>query len=373
MTLPRQHAVDRYHRQMLLPGIGDSGQRALGESHVLLVGCGALGSVIAELLVRAGIGTLSIVDRDIVELTNLQRQVLFDEADAQHGTPKAIAAAVRLRAINSQCTIISHVDDFNARSAPAMLPGVDVIMDGLDNYATRYLLNDLAVQHGVPYIHGGAVGTVGSAMMIIPHPDCRVHPPKRTAMDVAHCTPCLRCIFPDLPAAGGPTCDTVGVLGPLITMIASWQATQAIKLLAGQIDSIDRSLLSVNLWNNTMHQTDLTKARDQQCPCCSAGQFPFADNQSQGMVSTLCGRGAVQVLPAGPSTPSIDLQQASQQLSQHGAFQCNEYLLRGTFTHERGESEQPIELTLFSSGRAIFKNIQQPAKARTLYARYVGN
>lgn len=348
----------RYHRQMLLPGIGEAGQRRLRDSHLLLVGCGALGSVIAEMLTRAGVGTLSIVDRDVVELTNLQRQVLFDENDAEQGTPKAVAAQRRLRAINSDVTIQAHVDDLNAANAERYIDGIDLILDGLDNYETRYLLNDLAVKHDLPLIHGGAVGTTGTAMTILPGN-----------------TPCLRCVFPDMPAAGAAaTCDTAGVLGPLVMMIAAHQASEAIKLLTGNIDALDRSLLSIDLWHNRTHRTDLSRNRDPDCPCCARREFDFLHGLSAASAVTLCGRNAVQINPAATGEgATIDLAAMVQRLATHGRFTHNEHLLRGEFTSERGDSGECIELTLFPTGRAIIKGTDRTDYARTLYARYLGS
>lgn len=349
--------LDRYHRQMLLAGIDRDGQLRLASSHVLLVGCGALGGVIAEMLTRAGVGMLTLVDRDVVELTNLQRQVLFDEADAAAGAPKAIAARRRLKAINSEVTVRAYVDDFNASNAEQFIAGVDVILDGLDNYETRYLLNDLAVKQGVPLIHGGAVGTTGTAMTIVPG-----------------VTPCLRCIFPEIPASGsGATCDTVGVLGPLVAMIACHEASEAIKLLTGNVDAVDRTLLSIDVWGNRTHRTDLSSSRDPDCPCCARRAFDFLDGSMAASAVTLCGRNAVQINPASNGGGSVvDLAALAERLAHHGEFSHNQHLLRGTFAGERGDGGDVIELTFFPTGRAIFKGTDRAEHARALYARYIG-
>jgi adenylyltransferase/sulfurtransferase len=233
--------LDRYHRQTLLPGIGDAGQRRLLATHALIVGCGALGSCLADALARAGVGTLTIVDRDLVEITNLQRQILYDESDVREGMPKAEAAARRLREINSSIDIRPVIDDFDARNAERLSGGADIIIDGLDNFETRYLLNDLAVARGLPYIYGGAVGTQGMSVPILPHPRKRVGSGGAISWDEEDSTPCLRCIFPDPPPPGSsPTCDTAGVLGPLVSMVAAHQATQALKGL-GQRGTSTRS------------------------------------------------------------------------------------------------------------------------------------
>lgn len=342
---------------MLLPGIGEAGQQRLAQSHALLVGCGALGSVIAELLVRAGIGTLTLVDRDVVELTNLQRQVLFNECDASDGVPKAIAAQRRLKAINHHVDVIATVDDFNASNAERFIAGADVILDGLDNYETRYLLNDLAVKHDIPYIHGGAVGTTGTAMSVLP---------RRSA--------CLRCVFPEIPPTGSTaTCDTAGVLGPVVNMIASHQTTEAIKFLTGNEQAMDQSLLSIDLWHNRIHRTNLAHARDDSCECCGRRTFVFLDAAATSTAVTLCGRNAVQINPAGSSRPAqLDLAAVAERLADHGHFTSAPHLLRGTFSSQR-ESGAAIELTLFPNGRAIIKGTDQVELARSMYARYLGS
>ncbi len=356
MTVPN-NPLARFHRQMLLSGIGETGQNRLGASHVLLVGCGALGTVIAELLVRAGVGELTIVDRDVVELTNLQRQILFDETDAACGTPKAGAAEARLLAINRTVTIHSHVDDFNATNAERYVTGCHIILDGLDNYHTRYLLNDVAVKHNLPYIHGGAVATSGTAMTIIPD-----------------CTPCLRCVFPEPPPAGtSVTCDTAGVLGPLVMMIAAHQATEAIKVLTGNTDAVDRSLVSIDPWRNRIHRTDLSTARDPQCPCCGQRHWTFLHGEGTSSAVTLCGRNAVQINPPANGGATMELCAIKHRLGAHGTFSHNEHLLRGCFVEERGEHGEPIELTLFPNGRAIIKGTDRLDRARSIYAKYLGS
>ncbi len=380
---------DRYHRQMLLPGIGPEGQERLARARALVVGCGALGSVIVDTLARAGVGALAIVDRDVVEVTNLQRQVLFDEADVAAGVPKAEAAKRAVAAINRQVRVDAHVDDFNWRNAEVLVDGADVILDGLDNFETRYLLNDLAVKHGLPYVYGGAVGTTGVSMTVLPHPAAAC--PRaatgrlvRWAADAS--TPCLRCVFPEAPPPGSsPTCDTAGVLGPVVNMIASHQAAQAIKLLTGNLDAVDRSLLSVDVWTNETRRFDVSEARAAgACPCCGEGSFTYLEGASTSTTISLCGRNAVQITPAAapaagvtatataaPATV-IDLTTAAARLAPHGTFTCNAFLLRGTLSAERGPTGDPIELTLFPNGRAIIKGTPEPEMARSIYAKYVG-
>jgi molybdopterin-synthase adenylyltransferase len=366
-------SLDRYHRQMLLAGIGKPGQEKLRDSHALVVGCGALGSVIIDSLARAGVGKLAIIDRDIIEITNLQRQILYDEKDVAEGMPKAEAAKRRIGQINSEVQVDAHVDDFSHRNADRFIEGIDVILDGLDNFETRYVLNDIAVMRGLPYIYGGAVGTTGVSLSILPHPRKREREStSRVKWTAEQSTPCLRCVFPDAPPPGTtPTCDTAGVLGPIVSIIASHQAAQAIKLLTGNINALDRSLLSLDLWDNQWRHFDVSEARDaSNCPCCAQGNFEHFQGSPASMTTAMCGRHAVQITPIGNG--EIDLAQFITQLAPHGEFTHNEFLLRGEFRNERGDNGQPIELTLFPNGRAIVKGTHEPEVARTIYAKYVG-
>jgi adenylyltransferase/sulfurtransferase len=363
--------LGRYHRQMLLPGIGEAGQRRLVAAHVLVVGCGALGTVIADGLARAGVGRLRLVDRDVVEITNLQRQILFDESDVRRCLPKAEAARERLGQINSQVRVEACVDDFNHRSAERLARDVHLVMDGLDNFETRYLLNDLAVSHHLPYVYGGAVGVTGMSMPILPAanglpPDA----PGAIRWSPDQATPCLRCIFPEAPPPGSiPTCDTAGVLGAVVMIIAAHQVAQAIKLITGHIDRLDRSLLSIDLWANQTARYDVQGALSEACPCCARRRFSFLRGETTTAASMLCGRNAVQV--AG-GAEEIDLQSLALRLEPHGSFRHNGFLLHGTFDRERGIGGEPIALTLFPNGRAIVAGTNEPEAARTIYARYVG-
>jgi adenylyltransferase/sulfurtransferase len=353
----------RYHRQMLIQGIGEHGQRRLAEARVLVVGCGALGSVGADMLARAGVGYLRIVDRDIVDETNLQRQVLFDEDDVARDVPKAEAAKTKLGRINSQVTIDAHVDDFNHRNAQQLAEGIDLLFDGLDNFQTRYLLNDLAVKTGRPYVYGGAVGTTGMSMPILPQEWTR-----------EYATPCLACIFPQAPPPGtSPTCDTVGVLAPVVAAVAAHQVAQTLKLLTGNVAAVDRTLLSIDLWSNTTSRLDVGPApTTDACRCCGQRHFEYLQGESQWHVSTLCGRNAVQIVP-GDDVPPLPLESLAAKLTAHGRFKQNEYLLHGQLDQERGPQGMPIELTLFPNGRAIVKGTTEPEIARSIYARYVGS
>lgn len=345
----------RYHRQMLLRGIGEEGQRRLLGSRALIVGCGALGTVSAEMLARAGVGTITIVDRDVVELTNLQRQVLFDERDAREGLPKAEAAARKLVTINSSIRVNAVVVDFGHRNAEKLAAGAEVILDGTDNFETRYLLNDLAVKSGVPLVYAGAVGTEGMSMSILPGEAA-----------------CLRCVFDEPPDAGSvATCDTAGVLGPVTAMIASVQAAEAIKLLAGRRGDVSRTLLAVDLWANTSRRVDLTEARRADCPCCGERRFEFLDGERVTSAAKLCGRGAVQVNP--PTVESrVDLEQLATRLRAHAHVEVSRFMLKGLLGGEKSEEGGPVELTVFPDGRAIVKGTTQVERAKGIYAKYVG-
>ena len=347
---------------MLLPDFGEEGQRRLSASHALLVGCGALGCAIADHVVRAGVGTLTIVDRDVVELTNLQRQVLFDERDAAEGVPKAEAARRRLAAINSAVEVGAIVADFSPANAERIVSDVSapvsVLLDGTDNFETRYLINDLAVKRGLPYVYGGAVGTHGMQMTVIP---------GRTA--------CLRCVFEEMPPPGtAATCDTVGVLGPAVAIVAACQAADAIKLMLGRPDLVAPTLLEFDLWRNERRRLDLSSIGPRaECPCCGqtgGGRFEFLEGRHTGLVVSLCGQGAVQVSP--PATARVDLEALAARLRPHGAFTANRFLLRGTLDRERSGAGGSITLTVFPDGRAIVKGTETPEAARSIYAKYVG-
>jgi adenylyltransferase/sulfurtransferase len=366
-------AFDRYHRQMLLPFVGAEGQARLRNARVLVVGCGALGTVIVDLLARAGVGALTIVDRDVVEITNLQRQVLFDEADVEAGVPKAIAAEAKIARVNSQVDVRARVDDFNHRTAEGFVEGADLIMDGLDNFETRYLLNDLAVRRGLPYVYGGAVSTTGVSLVVLPHSAARAEPSEgAVTWTDEQATPCLRCVFPEAPPPGtSPTCDTAGVLATVVTTIAAHQVTQALKLLTGNVDAVDRGLLSIDVWTNETRRFDVAGARDaSDCPCCVGGEFPHLDGTGTSAATSLCGRNAVQIAPR--SVSSLDLADVAERLAPHGGFSHNDFLLRGTFHAERADDGTPLELTLFPNGRAIIKGSQKLETARSIYAKYIG-
>lgn len=368
MQRDQSGAPARYHRQALLREVGETGQQRLAQSSALVVGCGALGTVSAELLVRAGIGTVTVVDRDIVEITNLQRQTLFDDTDAREGLPKAEAAHRRLSAVNPDVRVRGVIADFSYRNAEEILieSGLEtrstearstVIVDGTDNFETRYLLNDLAVKRGVGYVYGAAVGTIGMTMTIVP---------GRTA--------CLRCAFEEPPepgsAAASATCETIGVFAPVTAAIGAMQAGEAIKVLLGRFDAINRALLSIDAWTNEVRRVDLSRAKRDECPCCGRGEFPFL-NGSRGQSSVvLCGRESVQIAP--DRRGRIDLEDLARRLSPHGRFEATRFLVRGEFERERGEGGGPIRLTVFADGRAIVGGTWRVEQARAIHARYVG-
>lgn len=340
--------MDRYHRQILLPAIGQKGQQMLRDSRVLLVGCGALGTVIADQLVRAGVGFLRLVDRDLVELTNLQRQVLFDEQDARESLPKAIAAANRLRRVNSAIAIEPHAADLDASNIEDHVKDIHLILDGTDNVATRYLVNDVAVKHQINWIYGAAVATEGRVMTIRPGQ-----------------TPCLRCVFPHPPAPGElPTCDTAGILAPVSNIIASLQVIEAIKLLTGQVDALSKQMQVLNLWMNRMQAISLADAMAKDCPTCGLGNFEFLD-VSASQTTSLCGRDAIQI---HTRRQAIDLDRLQQTLSSTARLTRTPYFLKAALNDPAG-----IELTIFPDARTIVRGTTDPARARAIFSRFVGD
>jgi len=349
----------RYHRQVLLDGFGVEGQRRLGEAHAVVVGVGALGSPAADLLARSGVGRLTVIDRDVVEETNLQRQTLFDEADARVGRAKAEAARRRLAAINSGIRVEGVAADVSSRTAEALLLDgplgrAGVIVDGTDNYETRFVLNDVSVKHAIPYVYGGAVGTRAMSATF--------RPPA---------TACLRCLF-EAPAPGsGETCDTVGVLAPVASMVGACQAVEAIKVLLGRMDLASPALLSFDPWLGSGRRIDLEGARRAGCVCCGGRRFEFLAGERAGRVTAMCGRGAVQVAP-GEGAGAVDLGAVLRRLSIHGAFSLEEGVVRGALRSESGDDGGPVRLTVFGDGRAIVHGTTEASRARGVYAKYVG-
>jgi len=340
------NSPNRYLRQARFAPLGDAGQRRLQASRVLICGCGALGSVLATLLARAGVGFLRIVDRDFLEWSNLQRQVLFNEADVVSGLPKAILAGAKLRAINSEIEIETLVVDVHAGNIDALANDVQLVLDGTDNFEIRFLLNDFAVRHGIPWVFGGCIGAEGQTMSILPGT-----------------TPCLRCLLGDAPPPGTTeTCDTAGILAPIIGVIASIQACEAIKILSGNLAAVSRVLQVVDLWHNATRHVRLDSLRPADCPCCSGREFPWLEGRRGAQSVVLCGRNAVQL--AFPDSPRISLEQLAAKLSSTFTVTRNPYLLRF--------SVDKYTLTVFPDGRAIVAGTEDFAEARSVYARYVG-
>lgn len=363
------HDLIRYHRQMLLPGFGEDGQRKLLASTALVLGCGALGTVIADMLSRAGVGHLVVVDRDFIEITNLQRQVLFDEQDVADAIPKAEAAKRKIARINSQVKVTAIVDDVNYTNIERYAACADILVDGVDNFETRYLANDCAVKHGIPYIYGGAVGTVGMSYAILPHTGDG-NAPWEKASGGSKATPCLRCIFEQAPAPGmNPTCDTVGVIGPAVAIVANFQVAETLKVLTGNFDRVCPTMLNIDLWTNTFTQLKVGRVRDAgDCLCCKHRRFEFLDGKAGSSTTTLCGRDAVQ-LTHKQQGAKVDFAEIAARLRRHGKVTANEFMLRARLT----DSGKPYELTLFPDGRAIVKGTGETSVARSVYAKYVGS
>ncbi len=360
--------LSRYHRQTLLPGFGEEGQRRLLGSTALILGCGALGSMTADLFARAGVGHLVIVDRDFIELTNLQRQVLFDEQDVADFIPKAEAARRRIARINSGIRVTAIVDDLNYRNIERYAEGVDVLVDGLDNFETRYLANDLAVKHGIPYIYGGAVGTVGAAYAILPH-TAADGAPWETCSGGSRATPCFRCLFEEAPPPGSnPTCDTAGIMAPAVMTIAGFQAAETLKVLTGNFDRVCPTMLNIDLWTNTVVQLKVESAYEQgDCPCCKHGRFEYLDGTLGSGATTLCGRDAVQ-LTHKQDTGTLNFDEVAARLRGHGEVIASRYMLRADIT----DNGKPYVLSLFPDGRAIIHGTAELSVARSVYAKYVG-
>ena len=336
---------ERYSRQILFPEIGKSGQVKLLSSRVLIVGCGALGCSHAETLTRAGVGFLRIVDRDFVEFSNLQRQTLFSETDAAEKLPKAIAAKNRLAKINSQIEIEARVADVNYSNVEDLIKDCDLILDGTDNFQTRYLINDACIKLNKTWIYGAAVSSYGTTMTIIPNE-----------------TTCLRCIFEEMPGAGSsPTCDTTGVIQPIISTISAVQTTEALKFLTGNVAKLHRSLMQFDVWQNDWRKIKLGKP-NADCKTCGQRNFEFLEAETQEFSAVLCGRNAVQIAP--PKQTQIDLENLAERLKNLGELKQNEYLVRFI----SGE----FELTVFRDARAIIRGTDDVSTARSLYAKFVG-
>lgn len=337
---------ERYSRQILFSGIGKEGQQRLLQSRALIVGCGALGSAHAESLARAGVGKLRIADRDFVEASNLQRQTMFTEHDAAERMPKAIAAANHIREINAEIEVEPEIVDVNHSNIERLVSDCDVVLDGADNFATRYLINDACVKHEVNWIYGAAVGSYGVTMTIRPHQ-----------------TPCLRCVFEEAPpAASAPTCDTAGVIMPIISVVAAVQVAEALKLLTGQTDNLHSSLMQFDVWRNEWRKIN-PGPPSPDCPSCALGNFATLAPAGGDFAAVLCGRDAVQISPA--LATQLNFEELAGRLQSTGEVRFNDYLLR----FRTGE----FELTVFRDARSIIRGTNEIATARSLYAKYIGN
>jgi adenylyltransferase/sulfurtransferase len=338
----------RYARQALFHPLGEEGQQRLQDAAALICGCGALGSVIANTLVRAGVGHVRLVDRDYLELNNLQRQVLYDEADVSSGLPKAIAAQRKLQQINSQVDVEAIVADVDYRNIERLVQGIGVIVDGTDNFETRFLLNDAAHHFNIPWVYGGCIGAEGQTMTIIPGE-----------------TACLRCLLQDCPPPGTtPTCDTAGILGPIVNVIASYEACEAMKILAGRRTAVNRSLCVFDMWDNRLHQISLeTLRQSSDCATCKQREFPWLSGQRGGQSAVLCGRNAVQL--SFSQEGSLPLAQLAEKLQGVGKVTSNPFLIRLEVDDYR--------ITVFADGRAIIAGTDDVAEAKTVHARYIGS
>ena len=348
MSVDMPDSLDRYSRQVRFPALGEAGQLKLQASRVTICGCGALGTVLTNHLVRAGVGRVRLVDRDFIETHNLQRQILFDEEDVADNLPKAEAAARKLRLINSAVTIEPVVTDIDHTNILDLVGDADLILDGTDNFETRYLINDAAVKLGKPWIFGGVIGSEGQTMTIVPGK-----------------TPCIRCLIEDSPPPGmTPTCETAGVLGPAVAVIASFEAIEAIKLLSGARDALNTELIMVDVWDWTFRRLKVAGLLGKvDCPCCQRRRFEWLDGTLGSHTTTLCGRNAVQVATRRPEP--LNFAELALRLAPLGEVRQNAFMLRfGT---------EGYEFTVFPDGRAIIKGTNDIAKARTLYAQFVGS
>ncbi|MGE3806032.1 MAG: ThiF family adenylyltransferase [Gemmataceae bacterium] len=340
--------LERYSRQMRFYGIGEAGQKKLLDSHVTLCGCGALGTVLANALVRAGVGHVRIVDRDFIETNNLQRQVLFDEHDVAENLPKAEAAARKLGAVNSAVHVEPVVTDIDRTNILELVKDADLIMDGTDNFEIRYLINDASVKLGKPWVYGGCIGSHGQSMTILPGE-----------------TPCLRCVFEAAPAPGeAGTCETAGVLSPIVNIVASFQATEAFKILAGKRDQINRDLVYIDVWENQQKRIKIAPLLGKvDCPCCQRKKFEWLEGEHGTQTTSLCGRNAVQVSQRRSET--LNFEDMARHLETLGHVSYNRFLLKFDV--------DGFNFTVFPDGRAIIKGTNDIEKARTLYAKYVGH
>lgn len=337
---------ERYSRQVNFAGLGEKGQHLLAKGRVLILGCGGLGSTAATLLARAGLGYLKLVDRDYMELSNLQRQILYDEHDVKEGLPKVIAAQRKIYEINSMVNVETVIADVNRLNIEELIENVDVVVDASDNFETRFLLNDACVKHNLPWIYGASIESYGMTMNIIPRK-----------------TPCLRCIMEQIPQPGAaPTCETVGVLGPIVTIIASIQAAEAIKILTQKTDELNKNIISIDMWQNSYQVIDIASANaGKNCPVCNQRKFEYLEGRFGNVHTRIIGQNAVQILPF--EKQSLDLPRLAIALSSLGSVKVNEYVIRFEI--------EDYELSIFQDGRTIVNGTADTGIARNFYTKYV--
>ena len=337
----------RYSRQEIFLPIGRAGQEKLNRARVAVVGCGALGSQLAETMVRAGVGLVRVIDRDIVEESNLQRQTLFTEADAKALRPKALAARARLAALNSDVTLDARVEDLTAENAPSLLDGVDLFLDGTDNFDTRYVLNDLSIETSIPWIYGACVGSYGLVLPVL-------RGERRT--------PCLRCVLGDAPSPGSsPTCDTAGVIAPIVQVIAGLQGAEALKILSGNPEAVSVGLVSIDVWSSQFDRIDLSSTAPS-CDACVSGVFVTKEHSAGE--AFLCGRDAVQIRPPEKGM-ALDIDDFAVTWRSLGDVTLSEHVVR--------LREEHSEMLLFRDGRALIKGTADLGRARAIYARLIGS
>jgi adenylyltransferase/sulfurtransferase len=343
------NTLKRYSRQMLFKPIGTEGQQKLLKGRAAIVGLGALGAVIANHLVRSGVGFVRLIDRDFVELSNLQRQILFTEEDAALNLPKVMAAKKKLNEINSSVVIEPIIADLNVENAEELLGGVDVIVDGTDNFMTRYLINDISIKYNIPWIYGGAVSSRGMFAVIKPG-----------------ITPCFRCLFPNVTLGMGETCDTVGVLSPITDIIGSFEAMEVIKLLVGA--ETNPNLEQLDIWDNSFMEMDISNGKNPECPACVHHEFEFLDRLSSQQTSytTLCGRDTVQI--NFRKKAKIDLRSLAHRLKKSGKVLANDFLLRFS-----PDDDEQTTIVVFTDSRVLVHGTNDVAKAKTIYSKYIGS
>ncbi|MFT9817525.1 thiazole biosynthesis adenylyltransferase ThiF [Lysinibacillus sp. NPDC056185] len=336
---------NRYSRQQLFSPIGENGQLLLKEKHVLMIGVGALGSASAEALVRAGVGKLTIIDRDYVEWSNLQRQQLYTERDAQEKVPKVIAAKKRLQSINAEVEINEYIFDACTEQIIPLLADVDIMLDATDNFDIRFMMNDLAQKYQIPWVYGSCVGSYGATYTIVPGK-----------------TPCLHCLLAAMPNTG-MTCDTVGIISPTVQIVAAYQVAEVLKFLVGDEEALRKSYLTFDVWQNQHYEINVEKIRNHDCPSCGKNPtYPYLSYENQTKLNVLCGRDAIQIRPAKPIHYNFD--QLAVQLSPYGDIQQNPYLLSC--------QAEDYRLVIFQDGRVVIHGVQDIQKAKTIYYRLFG-